>query len=243
MEKSLIMDRFPVLRELDHQRQAEFKDYFRTAPDWLLDSCTLQEMEKGTTFIKEGDPASVVFFIVRGVIKATDYRIYGIAYDFKLFWKMYAFGGMEVIVHLDRYQATLKTVTPCTVLRVPSQAFRRWVESDLEALRRESQMMGEYLLETARENRALLFLQGADRLGLLLVTRYQRCAHNGVLKLSRDRQELADATGLCLKTISRSVKKFRQADMLTVQGDSILVSREQYERLQAMVSEVLAEDF
>ena len=243
MENSPIMDRFPILQELDPERQEGFRNYFHTAPDWVLDSCALQELEKGTTFIQEGEPASMVYFIVKGAIKATDYRIYGITYDFRLFCEFYAFGGMEAIIRQDRYQTTLRTVTHCTVIRLPRQVFQRWMDTDIVALRLESQLMGEYLLETSRENRALLFLQGADRMALFLANRYRKCAQGGVLKMSRDRQELSDYTGLCVKTISRCVKKFREEDMITVQGRYLLINPAQFEKLEAMLSEVLVEEF
>ncbi len=242
MENSTLLDRFPALRDLEQDKRKEFEHYFRTAPDWLLDTCSLQEMSKGTVFIKEGSPVNTIYFIAKGLIKATDYRIYGFAYDFKLFCKMYALGGMEVIIHLDKYQATLQTVTACTVLRIPSQAYKQWIETDPDALKNESQLMGEYLLETARENRALLFLQGSDRVALLLVTRYRKCAKNGVLRLNRDRQGLSDFTGLCLKSISRSVKKFREAGLLSIEGNYLVVNHEQYLRLEELVSQVLAEE-
>ena len=36
-----------------------------------------------------------------------------------------------------------------------------------QALQQESRLMGEYLLEQARDSRMLLFLQGADRVAFL----------------------------------------------------------------------------
>ncbi len=238
MENTPILVRFPLLRELDRERREEFEDYFRTAPAWLLDACSLQEVEKQTTLIRAGDPADTVFFAVDGIIRSAGCPIYGVGYDCRFFCRMCAFGGMEVFLRLDRYQTTLQAQTHCTFLRIPSQDFRRWMDSDLVALRRESQHVGEYLLDMVEETRTLLFLQGADRVALLLVNRYRKCARDGVLQISRDREDLSDFTGLCRKSISRSLKKFREEGMLTIQGNHILVNREQYLRLQARVSQV-----
>ena len=130
---------------------------------WLMDTFVVEELEKGTVFVQEGEPADMIFFIGKGLIKATDYRIYGINYDFTMFDKVYAFGGMEVIINLDKYQTTLQTVTECTVLKIPKEGFKKWLDSDIVALQQESRLMGEYLLEQARDSRMLLFLQGADR--------------------------------------------------------------------------------
>lgn len=88
----------------------------------------------------------------------------------------------------------------------------------------------------------LLFLQGADRVAFLLMKRYRKYAHNGVLKMKGDRQELSDFTGLCVKTISRSIKKFKESGMISTQGSYILINKEQYSRMEEMISDILAED-
>ena len=95
---------------LKKRGRRQFEEYFRTAPMWLMDTFVVEELEKGTIFVQEGEPADTVFLIGKGLIKATDYRIYGINYDFTVFDKVYAFGGMEVIIDLDKYQTTLQTV-------------------------------------------------------------------------------------------------------------------------------------
>ena len=71
--------------------------------------------------------------------------------------------GMEVIINLDKYQTTLQTVTECTVLKIPKEGFKKWMDSDIRPCSRRAVVMGEYLLEQARDSRMLLFLQGADR--------------------------------------------------------------------------------
>ena len=149
---------------------------------------------------------------------------------------------MEVIINLDKYQTTLQTATKCTVLKIPKEGFKKWLDSDIIALKQESRLMGEYLLEQARDSRMLLFLQGADRVAFLLMKRYRKYAHNGVLRMKGDRQDLSDFTGLCLKTISRSIKKFKENGMISMQGSYILINYEQYHRMKDMIADILAED-
>ena len=88
----------------------------------------------------------------------------------------------------------------------------------------------------------LLFLQGADRVAFLLMKRYRKYAQGGVLRMKGDRQELSDFTGLCVKTISRSIKKFKENGMITTQGSNIMINYEQYRRMEEMISGILAED-
>lgn len=242
MKNNYLEQALPFLTEIDDDRRIQFEAYFRTAPAWLLDSFSIERMEKGTVFVHEGRPVDTIYFIGKGMIKATDYRIYGIKYDFMLTSKVCAYGGMEIIINLDKYQTTLETVTDCIVLKIPKSTFKRWLHSDIEALKKESQLMGEYLLQEDRERRAFLFLQGANRFAFLLMNRYRQYSENGVLTLKGERQELSDFTGLCVKTISRSVKKLKEAGLITVRGNYIIIDENQYRQLCEMISEVLAEE-
>ena len=133
-------------------------------------------------------------------------------------------------------------MTKCTVLRIPKDGFKKWMSTDIIALQQESRLMGEYLLEQARESRILLFLQGADRVAFLLMKRYRKYAEKGILKMKSDRQELSDFTGLCIKTISRSMKKFKENGLISTQGSYIIINYEQYCQIKTLISEILAEN-
>ena len=244
MKDNCLYQAVPFLKTIRKDRREQFESYFATAPAWVLESLTIEEMKKGTVFTREGEPADTIYFIGSGAIKATDYRIYGISYDFMtVFNKVYAYGGMEVIMGLDAYRTTLQTVTDCTVLKIPRAQFHRWMTSDIDALQIESKLIAEYLLEEARNSRAFLFLQGADRLALFLMNCYDKYVENGTLRIKVTRKELSDSTGLCLKTINRAIKKFCEGGMLTANGRDLLIDQTQYLKLKEIVSTILSEDY
>jgi len=242
MEARYLEQAIPFLKKMDNERKEQFIAYFKTAPVWLLESFKVEEMDKGTIFVREGEPVETIFFILDGTIKATDYRFYGITYDFMRFDKVYAMGGMEIIMDLDVYRTTLQTVTKCHVLRIPKTKFEKWIKTDIEALKHEAKLMGEYLLEQGRDSRAFLFLQGSDRLAMLFIQRYERYAKDGVLSMKGDRQSLSDSTGLCVKTINRSVKKFAEDGVISKNGRQIVIDRNQYIRLKSIVDAVIEPD-
>lgn len=234
----------PFLKSLHADKRIQFEKYFQTAPLWLLESISIEEMKKGTVFIREGEPADTIYFIGSGTVKATDYRVFGISYDFMVIMnKVYAYGGMEVIMDLDRYRTTLQAVTNCTAIKIPRSQFQRWLSTDIVALKNESMLVAEYLHEEARNSRAFLFLQGSDRLALLLINRYEKYAQNGVYRFKGNRKELSDSTGLCLKTINRSIKKFCETDMITQDGRDFIINQEQYSKLRNVVTTILSEDY
>ena len=113
MKEVYLDEALPFLKEIDPKRREQFQAYFKNAPLWVLESFMIEKLEKGTTFIREGEPVDMVYFIGDGMIKATDHRIYGISFDFILFTRVYAHGGMEIIMDIDWYTTSLQTVTDC----------------------------------------------------------------------------------------------------------------------------------
>ena len=237
MKSKPLYDALPFLEHIDRDRQEQFENYFQSAPLWLLDAFQIEELPKGEIFIREGYVADTIFFIGKGIIEATDYRVYGTPYDFMQFDRVYAFGGMEFLMDLEYYMTTLHTVTDCTVVRLPREKFEKWLYSDIRALKQESKLVSEYLLKESRNSRLFLFLEGADRLALLLVERYEKYNKQGLLHVKGNRQNLADETGLCLKSVSRGVKKFQEENLITKEGNQIFINREQYEGLKKIVSQ------
>lgn len=237
MKNGILYDELPFLKDMDRERQEQFEEYFKSAPLWLMDAFQTEELEKGTIFVREGEPAEAVYFVVKGIVEAVDYRIYGQPYDYMQFDKVYAFGGMEFIMDMDSYNTTLRALTDCTVVKISRAKFEKWMYSDIRAMKHEAKQVGEYLLKEGRNSRLFLFLQGTDRLALLLLERYERYSKNGILFLKGNRQNLADETGLCIKSISRGVKKFMEEGLITKEGNQIVVDKKQYEGLKKMVSQ------
>lgn len=239
MESGYLYQALPFLKDLDKKRREQFEEYFYSAPVWLMDSFQVVEMKKGTVFVRENAPVDTIYLIGKGMIKAMDYRMYGIVYDFMRFEGVYAMGGMEIIMDLDTYRTTLQTVTDCTIVKIPKDKFARWMDTDSRALKQEAKSIGHYLLEQGRNSRAYLFLQGSDRLALYLVDTYAKYARNGVLQVDSTRQELSEVSGLCVKTVNRAVKKFEENGWITRDGRKFSVDKEQFEKLNAMVAELV----
>lgn len=237
MKHTYLHNVLPFLRELEREKQKQFEAYFRTAPLWLMDLFQNEVMEAGTIFIRESEPADTIFFVARGKIKATDYRVSGIAYDFMKPANLIALGGMEVILGKDTYQTTLQTETTCIVAKLPRAQYEKWIYSDMEAFRLEAKLTCASLLEEERRNRLYLFLDGADRLAVLFSDWFEKHQKNDILYINESRQNLADETGLCLKSISRAIKKFQSDGLITKKGNQIMVNHKQYEGLKKTVAE------
>ena len=124
--ESVLINRNPALKRISKNSKEQLKDYFSSAPIWILDSMNIKELKENEIFIESDEPAKDIFILVDGVVEALDVRIYDGAFAFKEFHGVYAFGGMEVIIQEDKYMATLRTVTKCTLIKISRKHFEKW---------------------------------------------------------------------------------------------------------------------
>ena len=75
------------------------------------------------------------------------------------------------------------------------------------------------------------------RLAVLFSEWFEKYNKNDILCIGESRQNMADETGLCLKSISRAIKKFQAEQLIVKKGNQIYIDREQYERLKQTVDE------
>lgn len=234
-----LFETLPALRQLNKKRQKELEEYFSGAPKWLIDSLKLINIEKNATFIRENEPVTAIYLIVKGTVRAADFRIYGIVYDFMHVNTLEAMGGMEIILDLPTYRATIQAVTSCIAIRISKDRYERWLNTDIKALKREAKIVGRYLMETDRKSRSYLFLQGSDRLALYLLDMYKKYAQEDVFLISNTRQELSEMTGLCVRTVNRSVKKFYENGWITKHGNRFSINKKQYDQMNEVISTLI----
>lgn len=230
-----------LIDELHTKERDYLNNYLANAPKWLLEAFQIVRIKKGNTFIHENAYVDTVYILVEGVVKATDYRVQEIAYDYARFYPVEVFGAMEFLMGYEEYKTTLITETDCRFLRVSKDQFAKWMLTDIHAVLEQVKAMSVYLLEQVRKERLFLFLQGADRLFLLFMQIYQKSARHKVCRIRLTRKDLSNSTGLCIKTINRCVKKMEEDGYISREGRTIVIDQEQYRRIKAVVSEKIDE--
>jgi CRP/FNR family transcriptional regulator, cyclic AMP receptor protein len=217
---------------LQNSLTGEKKDYLNryldNSPLWFLESMQIIRKEKNSIFIEENAEVDKVYILIDGIVKAIDYRICGIVYDYMWFYSVKVFGAMEILLKMEKYKTTLKTVTDCTMVVISRNKFEKWMLNDMHALHMEIQSMGSYLLEQARKERVFLFLQGIDRISYLLTQIYEQSSEDNQCIINLTRVELSERSGLSVKTINRSIKKMEENNYISRTGNKIIITENQY---------------
>lgn len=230
-----------LINELHTKERDYLNNYLVNAPKWLLEAFQIVHMKKGTTFIHENAYVDTVYILVEGIVKATDYRVQEIEYDYARFYPVEVFGAMEFLMRYEKYQTTLITETDCRFLRISKDLFEKWMLTDIHAVLEQVRAMSVYLLEQLRKERLFLFLQGEERLFLFFMQIYQKSAQHKICKIRLTRKEISNSTGLCIKTINRRVKKMETEGYISREGRIIVINEEQFLRIKAVVSEKIDE--
>ena len=238
-ERDLTHEWDALLSGVDAEPAASLQRYFEHAPSWLVQSFQAVDMDKNQVFVEENKTVDSVYFLVSGIVKAVDYRIFGIAYDYMWFYPVKSFGAMEILLDMEMYRTTLMTVTPCRMLTVSKGIYEKWLRGDIQALSMEIKSIGCYLLDQSRKERTFLFVQGVDRVYFLFTQLYEQMEENGLCIIRLTRQELADRCGLSVKTVNRAVERMQREGCIGRRGNRIVIHSEQYLQMKGYLSSII----
>lgn len=213
------------------------KEYFRKAPEWVYDSCSIVSLNKNDIFITEDSSVQNIYILVDGFVKATDFRIQGAIYNFMWFQPVIAFGSLEVLLNEKTYKTTLMASTSCKLIKCPKAVYERWIKSDVNMLFTESSQNIWHLMNQSRRERVYLFMQAVDRLAYFMLNYYEQFEVDGTCHVKLTRQDLSDCTGVSVKTITRSLANLMEAGCIGKKGNRIIITKKQYEILKEYISE------
>ena len=213
-----------LINELRSEERDYLNNYLANAPKWLLEAFQIVRLKKGTTFIHENAHVDTVYILVEGIVKATDYRIQEVAYDYTRFYPIEVFGAMEFLMGYDLYKTTLMTETDCRFLCVSKDQFSRWMLTDIHAVLEQVKAMSVYLVEQVRKERL------------------RDSARRGVCRIHLTRKDLSNSTGLCVKTVNRCISQMEDEGYISREGRGIIISEEQYQRIKSAMADKIDEN-
>lgn len=198
-------------------------------------SCRIVKLEANTKFITANEACDEVWVLVEGQVRATEEQISGDVYVFTEFAAPEFFGEMEGLAGVPYYKVTLVTATNCRFIIMSMSNYLKWIRNDSEALFSRVNTILSRTLESSKEDRTYLFLDGINRLALYMTKHYKKYAKNNICILQVKRQQVADETGFSVKTVNRAIKKLSDSGLITIDKRKIIISEKQYEELLELI--------
>ncbi len=230
-----------VIGELDDAGREYLTEYFKTAPAWLMNAMQVIRIRKGQMFICEGEAADKIYILLKGKVIGIDYRVREVEYGYLKFRPVEVLGAMEIILNVDKYRTTLRTVESSLFLRVDRETFSKWMMNDINAYRMCSEKTCCYLLEEVRKERLYVLIQGVERIYLALYELYQMHAHNGVCNIYVSRRDFMQITGVSERTVTRTVTALVNKGYLSKDGWNIVITKEQSKKIKALIENKIQE--
>ena len=228
-----------ILNQIPKEQREHFEKYFQNAPDALLRTINIERRSVNKVLVEENEPIEKIYILMKGTVKAVDFRVRGSAYEFARFDGFTVLGSMECMLGIQNYMTTLITASPCILLAIPREAYDNWIFRDINALRADVGFLRENLLERSRENRIMFLLNGMERLVYLLVKLCESRGEAEEYLLSINRQELAEQSGSSVKTVNRSMKSLEESDFLTRVGHKVKITKSQYASMREYLELIL----
>jgi CRP/FNR family cyclic AMP-dependent transcriptional regulator len=210
------------------------KHLLQHMPETIRNAAAWMTLRKNSIIVKANDPSAYVYLVLSGRMEALAEYSSGINYSFTEFTAFDIIGEMEAITGDPHYAVTVKAQTTCKTIRLSKEAFLDWMRQSSDTSFTLCQLVTKKLFSQIKADRNFLFLDSIDRFTLHLIACYQKRSVDSTLLLKSTRQQIADEIGFCTKTVNRCVKKLAQKGYLTLEHNKIIVSQEQYEKLNAL---------
>lgn len=221
-----------LMSKLPEERQEELKKLLVNAPYWLIEEFRVVKLAKNQVFIRSGEPASRVYILLSGNVKASDYGIYDVVYDYTWFEPIEIFGAMEFYMDYDAYITTLVTMTGCVLLEISRDLFQKWLKSDADVILRQVKDMMRRLNDQSKKERVFLFLNGTERLMYFLAMMYRQHAKDGVCTIRLTKEELGNYSGINIRTVNRAIRQMLEEHMIQKEGRTLSIDENGFHMLE-----------
>lgn len=169
----------------------------------------------------EGDPADVVFNIIRGSAK-----LYKLLPDGRRQVMGFLFPGDFVGITVDRMHAfSAETLEPSEMCRFPRHRFEAFIEAH-PAMKRELYHLVLHDLGSAQQQMVALGRKtAAERVASLLLSLLERIGDTGKpghIALPMNRLDVADYLGLTKETVSRTFTAFKTDGIIRLLANDVV---------------------
>lgn len=214
------------------------EELLKNTPNTFRDEASVIEIKKGTTYIHSDEEASTIYILIKGQVKAVDYHIDEIIYDYTWFEPIEFHGAMEFYMGLTNYITDLETLTDCIFITFSKEMFRSWIQKDTLVMLKLIQIMMNRLNDQARKERTFLFLSAKERMMYLLVSIYKMYHQENECEVHLTQEELAKRSGINLRTATRSIQSLCEEKLIDKRNRKLYIRESQCKQMEELLEKI-----
>jgi len=215
-----------------YENYPQLRSFLSDIPQGIKARCAIKRLREGTTVVKRKDRLKHVYVLVDGEIKVVSEFENGSIYAFASIFPLSFIGELEVLSEEKEYAVTIEAITECLVIQINAEDFARWIEADAGVLLKVARGLAKKMYPTSSEIGNIIFQSSKSKLEYYLV-KYcnQYIKASELLKVEKNRQEIADEIGSSIKSVNRNIKKLKEEGLVSVKKGKIHMSKAQHLKL------------
>lgn len=218
------------------------KELFQDELDQYMEESNIVYLKEGVRFVTSRDKIKKVWVLLAGTVHVLEEYRTGMAYIFQENRSPSVFGEMEVLADIEFFMASLIAKTTCLCLTIPVPIYLQCLRKQPMLLYKRAQINLKMLLENGHDNRMYLQLRSLERLKLYFIKNYEVKNSEEICILRVTHQQIADETGYSIKTVLRGVNKLKEQGYLSVQGQKIRITQDQYKNMLHSIQDIVGHE-
>ncbi len=196
-----------------------FRDVTSKARDAFIANGRLHQINQGHYLFHQGEPADVFYIIISGEVKLVQVTPEGEQVILHYFGAGDGIGIIVVLGNMD-YPASAEAVGDCQLLAWNRETTRRLMLQYPQLAFNGMELVVQRFADLQRQFQALSTQQVEQRIALAvlrLVRQFGKKIAEGILiDMPLSREDLAQMTGTNLYNVSRILRKWEQADLVSI---------------------------
>lgn len=213
----------------DLRRVNVFQDCTDEDLNLLAERGILRSIEEGEFFFFQGDPATYAYVLVQGRAKLLQTNPSGQQVNLRTISAWEIFGALGAVREEALYPATAQALEASTALAIKSSFLKEMMKTRPHISTHLMQMMTGYIMEMQERYRELATERVERRIALTILRLASQIGRRATrekphVELPLSRQEIAEAAGTTLFTVSRVLAEWERRGLVQAGRERVVIT-------------------
>lgn len=210
------------------RRVSVFKDATDEDLKLFIEKGILRSIEEGEFFFFQGDPAKYLYVLITGRAKLLQSSLSGQQVNLRTINEWQVFGALGAVRPNATYPVTAQAMEPSTALAVESSFLKEMMQSRPYLNVGLMQLMTGYIMEMQERYRELATERVERRIALTVLRLARQIGKRleedkPIVELSLSRQDIAEAAGTTLFTVSRVLAEWERQGLVEAGRERVVI--------------------
>ncbi len=214
-----------------YDNQAFIEHIFQIMPKEVQEEAEYLHYIKNSNLVTKSDPVNYAFITITGEITVVNEFESGKIFEPVVISPSDFTCVVEIILDMDEIIATNMTRTDCTLIRIPRNTFKKWLDTNHEVTKMVLEGVCINFMKSMIVSGENILL---DTMYLLLRHLLNSAIYEPLSKqytLHETREKTSSRTGINLRTLYRHIKHLKNESYIGVYGRNITYSEKQREAI------------